>query len=45
MSDYYPDIKVIIKDGEELRTLTVDELLPFAYVWAFRPKDSESEKK
>jgi cytidine deaminase len=38
MFDYYPDIKVIIKDGEGLRTVTVDELLPFAYVSGFRTK-------
>jgi cytidine deaminase len=37
--DQYPDIKVIIKDGEGgLRTATVDELLPFAYVSGFRTK-------
>jgi cytidine deaminase len=38
MFDYYPDIKVIIKDGEGLRTATVDELLPFGYVSGFRTK-------
>jgi len=33
MADYYPDIKVIIKDDEgELRTVGVRELLPFAFV-------------
>lgn len=32
MFDYYPDIQVIIKDGEELRTASMQELLPFAYV-------------
>ncbi|KAH8816573.1 putative cytidine deaminase [Xylogone sp. PMI_703] len=31
LMDYYPDISVIIKDGDELRTATVYELLPFAY--------------
>jgi cytidine deaminase len=30
--DYYPDIEVIIKDGEELRVAGTKELLPFAYV-------------
>jgi cytidine deaminase len=30
--DYYPDIEVIIKDGEELRLAGTKELLPFAYV-------------
>ena len=38
MFDYYPDIKVIIKDGEELRTATVPEMLPFAYISGFRTK-------
>lgn len=32
MFDYYPDIEVIIKDGEELRTAGMKELLPFGYV-------------
>lgn len=32
MSDYYPDIKVIVKDGETLKTVTVADLLPYAYV-------------
>ena len=36
MFDQYPDLKVIIRDGEGLRTETVDELLPFAYVSGFR---------
>ena len=30
--DYFPDIQVIINDGEELRTAGVPELLPFGYV-------------
>ena len=29
--DYYPEMEVIIKDGEELRTAAIFELLPFAY--------------
>lgn len=39
MFDYYPNIKVIVKVGEEgvgeravLRIVGVEELLPFAYV-------------
>lgn len=32
MSDYYPDIQVIVKDGQELKTAGIPELLPFAYV-------------
>ena len=35
MFDYYPDIKVIITDGKELRVAGVDELIPFAYVSGF----------
>jgi cytidine deaminase len=35
--DYYPDIRVIVKDGEELKTVGTLDLLPFAYIhrqWA-----------
>jgi cytidine deaminase len=32
MLDYYPDIQVIIKDGDELRTAGIPELLPFGYI-------------
>ena len=39
--DYYPDIQVIIKDGEELRIATIPELLPFGYVARkFAPYDA-----
>jgi cytidine deaminase len=41
MLDYFPDIQVIIKDGEELRTAGMPELLPFGYVarkFALAPK-------
>lgn len=38
MFDYYPDIRVIIRDGEDLKTVTIVELLPFAYVSGLRPK-------
>jgi cytidine deaminase len=30
MWDYYPGIRVIVKDGEDLRTAGLQELLPFA---------------
>lgn len=29
--DYYPDIKVIVRDGEELRVVGTTDLLPFAF--------------
>jgi hypothetical protein len=32
MMDYYPDIRVIVNDGKELRTAGLEELLPFAFV-------------
>jgi cytidine deaminase len=32
MLDFHPDIKVIVKDGNGLRTVNVAELLPFAYI-------------
>lgn len=40
MSDYYPGIRVIVKTGvgEELGTVGIDELLPYAYVTTLRPE-------
>jgi cytidine deaminase len=40
MFDYYPDIRVIVKTGvgEELGTVGIDELLPYAYVSGLRKK-------
>jgi cytidine deaminase len=40
MFDYYPETKIIIKTGvgEELGTVGVDELMPYAYVSSFRKK-------
>ncbi|KAK2589772.1 hypothetical protein QQS21_012543 [Conoideocrella luteorostrata] len=37
MLDYYPDMRVIIKDGDELKTVGMEELLPFAYVNTLKP--------
>ncbi|KAH8679784.1 cytidine deaminase-like protein [Tricladium varicosporioides] len=48
MFDYYPNIKVIVRDpalGNDeggLRTVTVQELLPFAYVSMLRPVVGEA---
>lgn len=43
MSDYYPGIRVIVKTGvgEELGTVGIDELLPYAYVTTLRPAGPE----
>ena len=32
MMDFHPQIRVIVKDGNELRTVSIMELLPFAYI-------------
>ena len=32
LSEYAPNCKVIIKNGDELKKLTLEELLPYAYV-------------
>jgi len=36
MLDYYPDIRVVVKDQGVLKTVSVPELLPFAYEWVNR---------
>jgi cytidine deaminase len=40
MFDYYPEIRVIVKTGvgDELGTVGIDELLPYAYVSGMRKK-------
>jgi cytidine deaminase len=44
--DYYPDIEVLVSDGETLRAVGIKELLPFAYVpFKFATSRSEDEKK
>jgi hypothetical protein len=32
MADYYPKIEVIVKDGEEVKVVSIAELLPYAWV-------------
>jgi cytidine deaminase len=38
MFDYYPDMRIVIKTGvgEELGTVGVNELMPYAYISKFR---------
>jgi cytidine deaminase len=32
--DYFPDLKVIVGDGDRLRTVAITDLLPESFVWA-----------
>ncbi|GAA4934047.1 cytidine deaminase family protein [Streptomyces coeruleoprunus] len=32
--DYFPALKVIVGDGERIRTVLITDLLPASYVWA-----------
>ncbi|KUO02680.1 cytidine deaminase family protein [Streptomyces caeruleatus] len=32
--DYFPDLKVIVGEGDRVRTVLVTDLLPASYVWA-----------
>ncbi|MFE9889876.1 cytidine deaminase [Streptomyces scopuliridis] len=34
LSDYFPDLKVIVGAGDRLRTVRISALLPESYVWA-----------
>lgn len=38
MWDMHPWIRVVVKDGEELKTVGMEELLPYAYTWVWKPK-------
>lgn len=37
MLDYYPEIRVIVRVGEDLKTVGMDELLPFPYLNVLKP--------
>lgn len=32
--DYFPEVKVIVGNGNDLRTVPITDLLPASYVWA-----------
>ncbi|CZR54866.1 related to cytidine deaminase [Phialocephala subalpina] len=38
MWDMHPWIRVIVQDGEEMKTVGMEELLPYAYSWVWKPK-------
>ncbi|MDX3310526.1 cytidine deaminase family protein [Streptomyces sp. NPDC054884] len=39
--DYFPAIKVIVGDGDHVRTVLITDLLPETYVWADHQLDAE----
>ncbi|MGY1501369.1 cytidine deaminase [Streptomyces sp. QTS52] len=39
--DYFPALKVIVGEGDRLRTVRITELLPETYVWADHQLDTE----
>lgn len=43
--DYYPDIRVIVKDGEDLKTVGTLDLLPYAYKHRQWASHAYAEKK
>ncbi|OQD55789.1 cytidine deaminase [Streptomyces phaeoluteigriseus] len=41
MLDYFPALKVIVGEGDRMRTVPVTDLLPESYVWADHQLDAE----
>ncbi|MEU2243917.1 cytidine deaminase [Streptomyces sp. NPDC018338] len=39
--DYFPALKVIVGDGDHVRTVRITDLLPASYVWADHQLDAE----
>ncbi|MFI1508749.1 cytidine deaminase [Streptomyces sp. NPDC020597] len=39
--DYFPALKVIVGDGDRVRTVLITDLLPHTYVWAAHQLDAE----
>ncbi|MCF6526193.1 cytidine deaminase [Streptomyces sp. JJ36] len=39
--DYFPDLKVIVGEGDATRTVPISDLLPATYVWADHQLDTE----
>ncbi|MEU5823192.1 cytidine deaminase [Streptomyces sp. NPDC047803] len=39
--DYFPALKVIVGEGERMRTVLITDLLPETYVWADHQLDTE----
>lgn len=38
--DYFPEVRVIVGDGDDLRAVPVTDLLPATYVWADHQLDA-----
>lgn len=39
--DYFPDLKVIVGEGDRVRAVLITDLLPASYVWADHQIDAE----
>ncbi|NUS74169.1 MAG: cytidine deaminase [Corynebacteriales bacterium] len=39
--DYFPELKVVVGSGSQLRTVEIGDLLPESYVWADHQPDVE----
>ncbi|WP_327351004.1 cytidine deaminase family protein [Streptomyces sp. NBC_01304] len=39
--DYFPSVKVIVGEGEGVRSVLITDLLPASYVWADHQPDAE----
>ncbi|MEU4489753.1 cytidine deaminase [Streptomyces purpurascens] len=39
--DYFPAVKVIVGEGDRVRTVRITDLLPESYVWADHQDDAE----
>ncbi|MFE6618140.1 cytidine deaminase family protein [Streptomyces sp. NPDC008086] len=39
--DYFPDLEVIVGEGDRVRTVPITDLLPASYVWADHQFDAE----
>lgn len=40
LADYFPDLRVVIGNGDDTRTVPVVDLLPERYVWTDRPNSA-----
>ena len=40
--DYFPTLRVIVGEGDRLRSVPITDLLPESYVWADHQLDAEN---
>jgi len=48
MWDMHPQIRVVVQDGEGeegLKTVGMEDLLPYAYTWIWKPKVQDAITK